>query len=57
MIREWLGRIRPAELKKINEKIDNSVKWGSEFGAKLTCKDCEQPMVVETPMNPLSFFT
>lgn len=57
MIREWLSVVSPEFLHKINNKVDDTINWGTEFQTKLKCRDCGQFFSVDLPMNPLAFFT
>lgn len=57
MIREWLSVISPEFLHEINNKVDDTINWGTEFQTKLKCRDCGQFFSVDLPMNPLAFFT
>ena len=57
MIAEWLTSIPPQFIRAINNKIDDTIDWGPEFKANITCQDCNENVNVETPLNPLNFFT
>ncbi len=56
MIREWLAQVPPMFMKKVNERVDQTLEWGPEFGAEVKCADCGTKMNIIAPMNPLAFF-
>lgn len=57
MIREWLEGVPPSFIKAINKKVETTLDWGSSFTVKKTCSDCNKEISIDTPMNPLSFFS
>jgi len=57
MIREWLRVITPEFYRIINDKIDDTIDWGTSFRASLKCHDCGKFFPVDMPLNPLAFFT
>lgn len=56
-IREWLEVVSPQYIKMINDHSSNNIAWGPEFKVKVVCGDCGKQMEVQTPMNPMSFFS
>ena len=56
-IREWLGKIPPKYTRLLDKQINESSDWGPDFDTIITCKDCKKKVKVESPLNPLSFFT
>ncbi len=57
MIIEWLSKIPPKMISQITSAIDKTTEWGPDFKTIITCKDCGQEESVQTPLNPLTFFT
>lgn len=58
LIKEWLMSIPVGYAKTIEGAIDSTQSnWGPDFYAKIKCKDCGQSTEINTPINPLSFFT
>ena len=57
MIVQWLSNIRPEFLRKIEDKIEETVQWGTDFNTTVKCHDCGKPFTFDLPMNPLAFFT
>jgi hypothetical protein len=53
---DWLKKVPPLYVKKLNEKIDSSFNWGPTFKTKITCLDCNTEVEIEVPTNPLTFF-
>lgn len=54
---EWLSKLPPLLMKQINDSIDKTMEWGPVFSTKVKCKDCNQEVSVQVPLNPLAFFT
>lgn len=57
MIEEWLDMIPAGYLRKINTVAEKNTGWGTDFTAKVKCKDCGKMIEVSAAVNPLSFFT
>ena len=55
-IKKWASRIPAPWFKKIAQALDNGNDWGPNINYTLICEDCGQPMIVELPLNPLTFF-
>jgi hypothetical protein len=56
-IEEWIRTLTTPEVTRITEAAGELNDWGPEQVVTLTCKDCKEPMKVELPLNPVSFFT
>lgn len=56
-ILEWLPTLKPSDLKLLNAKLTDGVKWGPDFIYKVPCKDCGETLEVVAPQNPLAFFS
>jgi hypothetical protein len=56
-IEEWIRTLTTPEVTRITEAAAELNDWGPEQIVTLTCKDCKEPMKVELPLNPVSFFT
>lgn len=57
MILEWLKQVPPQYIKMINDQVDASAGWGTNFDIPAVCQDCGANIEISAPMNPLSFFT
>jgi hypothetical protein len=58
LIKQWLMEIPVGYAKAIEGAIDSTQSnWGPDFYAKLKCRDCGETTEINTPINPLSFFT
>ena len=55
-IKKWASRIPAPWFKKISLALDNGNNWGPNINHTLICEDCKEPMTVELPLNPLTFF-
>jgi hypothetical protein len=56
-IQEWVKAIPAGWMQDISEALQKIGDWGPSTTVNLTCKDCNQPMEVEIPLNPISFFS
>lgn len=56
-IKEWLRTIPRDWVKQMIDKMSTVSDWGSSTSVDLSCKDCQQPIKLDVPLNPLSFFT
>ncbi len=56
-IREWLGSLRPGDIRKIDKSMTDSVSWGPNYTTNVQCVDCKEIQEVVAPLNPLIFFT
>lgn len=56
-ITEWISAIPTTMTTRITEVIEKMNDWGPSQNTTLVCKDCKEEMVVELPLNPVSFFT
>jgi hypothetical protein len=55
-ILEWIRTIPIGWSKQLSAAIDDSANWGPEFSVTVPCKDCGGDLVIQAPMNPISFF-
>jgi hypothetical protein len=55
-IYEWASAIPAPWFKKISAALDAGNNWGPDSTHTVECQDCHQPMTVELPLNPLTFF-
>jgi len=56
MVSEWLNTINVSYIHKISGSVDSVSNWGAEFDTTITCKDCNEEVGVEIPLNPILFF-
>jgi len=56
LIIEWLRQVSPNYITIINDKIEETVKWGPDFMYTVACKDCGEKQEIMAPLNPLVFF-
>ena len=57
MIEGWIRAIPTPMTARITEVIEKMNDWGPAQTTPLKCKDCGEEMIVELPLNPVSFFT
>lgn len=57
MIEEWLTKIPTTWVTKIADKVEAVNEWGPSLRWKGKCKDCDDALTVELPINPVTFFT
>lgn len=57
LIEEWVSGITTPYQNRIAEAIEKTNNWGPTQSTKIKCKDCEQMIDIELPLNPISFFT
>jgi len=57
MIREWLTALPVLYLKQIFKGLEQCSKWGVIFEETVKCKDCQEEIIMQLPLNPLSFFS
>lgn len=57
MIEEWVTGLTTPYQNRITEAIEKTNEWGPEQNVTIKCKDCGGDMLVELPLNPISFFT
>ena len=55
-IEEWARKIPTAWFKSISNSLNDVDHWGPDLGYKTTCPDCGEEIIIEMPLNPLSFF-
>lgn len=55
-IREWITSISAGWVKLISNAIEKTTNWGPGYVASVKCKDCEAPMEIYVPLNPVSLF-
>lgn len=56
MITEWIKKIPAGWIKQLSGVIEKASEFGPNFKFKTKCKDCKKPIVIESPVNPISFF-
>jgi hypothetical protein len=56
-IEEWIKSLTTPMVNRITEAATELNDWGPSQTVPLKCKDCQQEMKVELPLNPVSFFT
>lgn len=56
MIAEWARAISPRMMNSLAEAIDRSQDWGPQTAKTVKCKDCGEDLLIEIPINPISFF-
>jgi hypothetical protein len=57
LIDEWVRTLTSPQVEGITKAAQSLNDWGPDQIVTLKCKDCGQPMQVELPLNPVSFFT
>ncbi len=57
MIHEWVRAIKAGWVNKIKTKLDSLGDWGPTFKSKVKCQDCGVEYSIDTPINPIAFFT
>lgn len=57
LIYEWLEFIKAEWVDKLTKSIEKTSNWGAKFEHKDKCKDCSKPIIIQVPINPISFFT
>lgn len=55
-IQEWIKSCSPKQIKILNDTIEKASTWGPELKYELVCKDCNDRMEIEVPLNPIHFF-
>jgi hypothetical protein len=56
LIQEWLDTIPVTWFTQITDKSGLSNSWGTENTYTITCEDCGKEIVIDVPVNPLTFF-
>ena len=56
-IREWIRSLPVLWVKELAAVIEQANKWGVDPSASIICKDCDEEIVVQIPLNPQNFFT
>jgi len=56
-IKEWIKKIPAGWIKELSNKIESASDFGTDFSFKTKCKDCKKEITIQTPVNPISFFT
>ena len=55
-ITEWLSTIPAGYVRLITESLNKVSDWGPDFEVKTKCKDCEEEILITSPINPIAFF-
>lgn len=53
----WIRTLTTPQINRITEAAGELNAWGPDQVVTLKCKDCDNDMKVELPLNPVSFFT
>jgi hypothetical protein len=56
MIIEWIQSLAIGDIRIMNATMDSMADWGTNMNYNVTCKDCNQPISIRIPLNPISFF-
>lgn len=56
MIKDWIRQIPAGWIKAITDVVERTSDFGPEFRFTTKCKDCDEEIVIESPINPVSFF-
>lgn len=56
LIQEWLETIPVTWFTQITDKSGISNSWGPESTYTIVCEDCGKEVVIDVPINPLTFF-
>lgn len=56
LIVEWLNTLTAPEVRKMLDRLDEIADWGPTYKTSITCKDCNAPVVLSVPVNPIDFF-
>jgi len=56
MIEEWIKKIPAGWVKKLTNAIEKTSDFGPSFIFDTKCKDCNEGIQIESPVNPISFF-
>lgn len=56
LITEWVKSISPQMMNQLAEAIDHSQEWGPQTTKTVKCKDCGEELLIDIPINPISFF-
>ncbi len=57
MISEWVSSLSIRDMKKIQNAIEGQREWGTDTHYTVGCKDCNNPVRINVPLNPIHFFT
>lgn len=57
MIREWIKAIPSTWYKEITKTIEALSQWGVTPVIQAPCKDCNELLTIDVPVNPVNFFT
>ena len=56
LIDEWVHQLPNKEFKKITAAMNGNNDWGPNTTTTIKCEDCGEDLVVDVPLNPLTFF-
>jgi hypothetical protein len=56
-IQEWVREIPAGWMQQIGDALQRIGDWGPSTSSTIICKDCNESMDVEIPLNPISFFS
>ena len=57
LIKQWMDALPAGWLSKLAEHTTGIGDWGVNASVKCICKDCNEEMTIEVPINPVGFFT
>jgi hypothetical protein len=53
---EWIRSLPSQYVNDLGNQIAKINTWGPNLDYTVTCKDCGEPIEIEVPINPISFF-
>lgn len=57
MIYEWMRQLPTMYVKQIRERIAAAGDWGVSYSQDIKCRDCGEHVTINTPINPVTFFS
>ncbi|MFY0655431.1 MAG: hypothetical protein JXR12_01505 [Neptunomonas phycophila] len=54
---EWVSQLTILDMKRLQDAIDGQRNWGTDTHYNVQCKDCNSPVRINVPLNPIHFFT
>lgn len=57
LIVEWMRLLPMPLVREIRAVMAEQQTWGITYEQNITCRDCKAEMVVNTPLNPVTFFS
>jgi hypothetical protein len=56
-IKEWINTLPLPHIRQLNKTIDNISDWGVDTNFNELCFDCKGGIEINTPLNPITFFS